>query len=295
MLIALSILAIIIFTPIVLLILIGIIFSLFNCGQNFNLLVVCLVAGMWVSPIRIFSYPNRNIDARELLLSFINLRKAGISIDIEKLEKVSLEGINMKKFAILLIMFAKYEIDEYKKNSFDYAQKIIPFYRYEEDNIFDFYEKPYKMYFTDILSDKIEDKNLRMYIEFSSDSDFETVIEKTLQGFALQGTLKADISKLLPQYDIKETAIEKIMENKEDVVDYLNQNIDKEKYAFDIDTLSVGIVNLNEVVELLNKKIKEQKNQYDFDISYSTSDIRPSDIHHYLFFKEAEQILESEE
>ncbi|PIY08394.1 MAG: hypothetical protein COZ18_12485 [Flexibacter sp. CG_4_10_14_3_um_filter_32_15] len=69
----------------------------------------------------------------------------------------------MKKFAVLLIMFDKFEIEEYKENHFDYAYKIIPFYHYEEDNIFDFYEKPHKIRLVNILEDKIEDKNLCMY------------------------------------------------------------------------------------------------------------------------------------
>ena len=58
----------------------------------------------------------------------------------------------MKKFAVLLIMFDKFEIEEYKENHFDYAYKIIPFYHYEEDNIFDFYEKPHKIRLVNICN-----------------------------------------------------------------------------------------------------------------------------------------------
>ncbi|WP_338767817.1 hypothetical protein WAF17_06540 [Bernardetia sp. ABR2-2B] len=60
MLIALLVIVTIIFTPIVLLILTGVVFSLFNRGKEFKLFLKSIFSRVWISPIYLFEYSKRN-------------------------------------------------------------------------------------------------------------------------------------------------------------------------------------------------------------------------------------------
>jgi hypothetical protein len=108
-------------------------------------------------------------------------------------------------------------------------------------------------------------------------------MEKTYKGFFLQGSLKPDISKLLRQYDTKQEITDEISNNKEEVITYINQNINKEKYAFDINNLSVGLVKMNDVADLLNEHYRKETNNT--DIPFIAAEIDSSDIITYLYLK----------
>lgn len=275
LLIALLILTVIIVAPFS--------FMLITATSEISFFRMCVRQKIWVSPIGLFLYRFRKIELRKVILPFMYLHEEGFPIDIRKIERLYIEGKDIQKVSLIMLWLNNLKVGENIEQIFETAYNLELCYKYEEDEIFIFNEKFSKMYLVNILSEKIEDKNLSMYIEFSSESDFKHVMEKTLQGFSLQGTLRIDVSKLLLQYDIKETAIEKIIENKENITAYLNQNINKERYAFNIETLSVRLMNLNEVADFLNIHFAEHIKKYNF--AYLPFTLSDSDLENYLYVK----------
>lgn len=187
-------------------------------------------------------------------MPFINLHKVGVFINIKKLEEIYLEGKDVDKITKTMMVLYKLDIEKDIESNFQQAQKINSFYKNEEDSIFYLYQNPPKIKFTDILSKEVESndllknylENYSINVEILLKSDAKEVIEKILNGVALQGVLKDEILKLIVQYFTEnifpEVTIDKTIENEKDLEIYLDDAIYKQKYAFTISKISVQIL-----------------------------------------------------
>lgn len=72
-----------------------------------HLLVICLQAGLKISPLKIISFRLRKINPYTIIEAAIKLHKAGIDIDIELLEYHVLGGGHIDKVVNVLIAAKK--------------------------------------------------------------------------------------------------------------------------------------------------------------------------------------------
>ncbi|WP_338767820.1 hypothetical protein WAF17_06545 [Bernardetia sp. ABR2-2B] len=228
--------------------------------------------------------PNAIHKIEQIVSDFIYLRKINVVVKITEIENWYSNSEDLSPLYVMLIgERINYETNRKKKEN---LYKNNSFFKYDEDDVFDFHNPNEETYIINSFFEKIEDKNLCVYIECISKTEMGVVVEKVANGFPLQGVLKNDILTLLYKKIAETNMAETLIQKKEEIEELLNNKIDKKKYAFEIDSISVKIENTNKIITFLNDFEKSLKG----DFIYNFSHISPPYISMYLSIKNRQRL-----
>ncbi|WP_291724906.1 hypothetical protein [Bernardetia sp.] len=273
MLIFLVIISSIIFT---LLVITSIIFIIFNRKTEFQLFLKSIFSRVWISPVYLFSYPKHKAKIKQIVSDFMYLYKLGVIVKITEIENWYYGSEDLTLLYVLLIgERIKYERSKKKR---EYLYNKNPFFKYDEDDVFVFRHNYEQTYIVNSIFEKNEEQSLCVYIECTSRTNITSVVDRVAKGFPLQGTLKVDILNLIYEDFGKINLFETLIHRKKEIEVLLNEKIDKKKYAFDIETISVNIENTDEVTTFLNNSEK----LFNRDFIHDFSHINPPFISAYL-------------